>query len=77
MNAIRNIRIRLGKTQAELADALDVTQGNVSLYENGQSVPQAAAAKLIDFAKTLGLEIGYDHVYGAVDLPAPTTQEGA
>ena len=69
MNALRTIRVRLGVTQAELADALGVSQGNVSFYERGQTIPSPVAAKLIDYARTKELPISYDHVYGAADLP--------
>lgn len=70
MNAFKRIRERLELTQAEIASALDMTQGNVSFYERGtQDVPPGVAAKLIDFAAERGLKIGYDHVYGARTLP--------
>lgn len=71
MNAFRPIRSRLGVTQAELADVLGVSQGNISFYERGQTVPPEIAGKLIAFAAERGLPIGYDHVYGAADLPPP------
>lgn len=65
MNSFLAIRKRLDMTQAEIAAPLGVTQGNVSFYENGQTVPPAIAAKLIDLAKSKGIEINFDDVYGA------------
>jgi putative transcriptional regulator len=69
MNPFRTIRLRLGVSQAEIGSALGVSQSNVSFYEKGQTVPPEAASKLIAFAREHGLEISYDHVYGAAELP--------
>lgn len=69
MNALKAIRAKLGVTQAEVADALSVSQGNVSFYENGQNIPSDVARALIAFAKERGLLIGFDHVYGDLELP--------
>lgn len=66
MNQISNIRGRLGVTQAAMADALGVTQGNVSNYERGQTMPPDVAERLIVYAKTLKLSLSYDDVYGPV-----------
>ncbi|WP_080708221.1 helix-turn-helix domain-containing protein [Bordetella bronchiseptica] len=64
MNAIQSIRKRLGVTQAHLAAGIGMTQGNVSNYECGrQSVPPDVAARLIDWAKSLGHEITFDQIY--------------
>lgn len=71
MNAFRSIRDRLGVTQAQMADALGMTQGNVSLYEaKGQTVMPEVAKRLIDYAATLGVELTFDHIYGDAELPA-------
>lgn len=70
MNAIRPIRERLKLTQQALADALGCTQGNVGHYERGQTLPPDVAKRLIEVAAQKGLRIGYDHVYGAIPLPA-------
>lgn len=69
MNALRTIRQRLDVSQAEMADALGVSQGNVSFYEKGQTLPPHVAQRLIDFSAGRGLAIGFDHVYGAAELP--------
>jgi putative transcriptional regulator len=75
MNAFRSIRERLRVTQAVIAEAIGVTQGNVSFYERGQTVPPDIAGKLIAFAASRGLCITYDHVYGAAELPIVASEE--
>lgn len=87
MNALKAIRERLEVTQAELGAAIKVSQGNVSFYERGQTVPPDVAERLIAFAVGKGLPISYNHVYGACPLPElgkprkrqakPSTQEAA
>ena len=68
MNAIKPIRSLLGVSQSELATALEVSQGNVSFYEKGQTVPPSIAAKLIEYAKKKGFDITYEHIYGGAPL---------
>lgn len=70
MNAIKAIRDRLGLTQAAFAEGIGCTQGNVGHYERGQTVPPTVAARVLDFADARGLQIGFDHVYGRIGLPA-------
>lgn len=78
MSAIQTIRRRLDLTQAALAEAIGVTQGNVSFYERGQTIPPAVAGRLIEFAKGKGVALSYDHVYGAAEIPdAPAIPEPA
>lgn len=71
MNNIKSIRERLGVTQAELAAALGMTQGNVSFYERGQMVPPDAARKMIDFASARGQVITFNDIY----MPELATQD--
>jgi putative transcriptional regulator len=72
MNAIRSIRACLGLTQAQLAAALGMTQGNVLHYEQGrQGVPSDVARRLIEHAATLGVDLTFDHIYGGAVLPPP------
>lgn len=68
MNNIAPIRRRLAMSQAALAVELGVTQGNVSFYERGQTVPPDVARKLIDFAATRGITLTFDDVYA--EMPA-------
>jgi putative transcriptional regulator len=71
MNTFLAIRQRLELTQAALAELLGCTQGNVSFYEKGQTVPPPVAGKLIEVAKARGHDyLTFDHVYGAAALPA-------
>lgn len=72
MNSISRIRAQLGVTQSALAEALDVTQGNISHYERGQVVPPAVATRLIEYAARLGHQLRFDDIYGAAPdlLPA-------
>lgn len=53
---IEQLRKRAGLSQVELAKALNITQGAVSQWENGISVP--SSEKLPEIAKILGCEIG-------------------
>ena len=65
MNKISHIRAQLGVTQFAMAQALGMSQGNVSNYENGQTVPPYVADKLIKYAATFGRVLTYDAIYGA------------
>lgn len=64
MNNIKAIRDHLGVTQVALASGMGCTQGNVSFYEKGQTIPPDAAKRLIDYAATLGHTITFNDVYG-------------
>src|SRR6185295_7594625 len=81
MDTFKRIRERLGWTQAEMAAVLDVSQGTISFYENGKTVPPQVARKLIDVARQRGLDVTFDHVYGDEALPIvndkPTKPERA
>lgn len=66
VNTFRQIRERLGVTQAVLAAGIGVTQGNVSFYEKGQTVPPAVAQRLIKYAARLGHELTFNDVYGGL-----------
>jgi len=74
MNPLQTIRARLGVTQAALAKALGVSQGNISHYEKGQEVPPPIAKLLIEFAAGLGHVVTYVQIYGepagAIQPPA-------
>lgn len=66
MNPIYDIRARLGVTQAAMAQGIGVTQGNVSNYERGQTMPPDVAGKLITYAKTLGHTITHNDIYAPI-----------
>lgn len=69
MSRIKEIRERLEMTQAELAEALGCTQGNVGHYERGQTLPPERATSLIEFAQRRGVRLTMDQVYGMQPLP--------
>ncbi|CUJ66132.1 putative zinc finger/helix-turn-helix protein%2C YgiT family [Achromobacter xylosoxidans] len=75
MNAIHAIRKKLGVTQAALASGIGVTQGNVSFYEKGQTVPPHVAERLIEYAATHGVALTFDQIYRPD--PAPAQQEAS
>lgn len=75
MNAIHAIRKKLGVTQAALASGIGVTQGNVSFYEKGQTVPPHVAERLIEYAATHGVALTFDQIYRPE--PTPVQQEAA
>ena len=52
---IKELRIAAGLTQAQLADAMGVTQGMVAAWEQGANYPRAD--KLPALAKALGVSI--------------------
>ncbi len=68
--AIKSIRSRLGLSQSALAEAMGMTQGNVSFYERGQTLPPDVGRRLIEIARDRGLRIDFNHIYGGVVLPA-------
>ena len=64
MNKILEIRTKLGLSQRALADALALSQGNVSHYECGrQEVPPDVARRLISFAESRGESLTFDDIY--------------
>lgn len=73
MNHIKEIRVRLGVSQAELAKGIGVTQGNVLHYEKfRQTIPPERAKRVIRFAADRGLAIDFEDIYGhAGDPPIP------
>lgn len=76
MSTIKSIRERLGMTQAALAQAIGCTQGNIGHYEKGQSVPPEMARRIIATAQRVGLAVGYEDIYGPVDVSAEAVGRG-
>lgn len=69
MNNIHQIRKRLGLTQEAFGEAIGVSQGNVSHYEQGrQEVPPDVARRVISAAETAGHVVTFDDIYA---LPPP------
>ena len=64
MNNIHQIRKRLGLSQAAFGEAIGVSQGNVSHYEQGrQEVPPDAARRVISAAESHGHALTFDDIY--------------
>jgi transcriptional regulator with XRE-family HTH domain len=70
MHHLKAIRARLDLTQAAFAEAIGVTQSNVSHYECGrQQMPPDVARRLIATAKEMGVDLSFDDIY-APEAPA-------
>ena len=70
MSTIQKIRTRLDLTRTQMAEALDVTVGNIAHYEvRGQVVPPKVAGQLIAFAHKRGVPLTFDDVYADDFLP--------
>lgn len=73
MNSIKQIRQALGMKQTQMAAAIGCSQGAISFYELGRNDPPPdVATVVIGLARSLNLDIGYDHVYGAKPIPQVT-----
>lgn len=71
-NNIKQVRERLGLSQASFAEAIGVSQGNISHYEcQRQNVSPDVARRVIAAAHKLGVVITFDDVY------APTAEAKA
>lgn len=61
---IKQFRIQQGLTQAELASALDLTQGAISHYESGRrELDKRMADRLIAYADSIGIRLTYNDVF--------------
>ena len=64
MNPILELRKQLGVSQSELAAAIGVTQSAISQFEKDSATPSPdTVKKLIDFARTRGVEVSFDSIY--------------
>ena len=64
MNNILAIRRRLGLQQSEFADAIGVTQSNVSHYENGRNDPSLDVGRqVVALAKQMGHCVTLEDVF--------------
>ena len=65
MSNLHRIRKRLALSQAAFAEAVGVTQSNVSHIEQGrQEVTPALARRVIAAARERGVEVSFDDIYG-------------
>ena len=66
MVLVKTLRERAGITQATLADAMNVTQSCISMWETGEATPQSD--KLPKLAEVLGCRI--DDLFEKKENPA-------
>lgn len=68
-NNLREIRKKLKLTQAQLAQMIGCSTGNISQYENnGQRIRQEVAMRIISAAKFRGLAITFEDIYGKTNM---------
>jgi len=48
METIKEIRIRLGYTQKQMAELLEVDQVTVNRWENGKAIPRRVSKRQLD-----------------------------
>jgi putative transcriptional regulator len=71
MNSLIDLRKRLSLSQAELGSAIEVNQSAISQYERGEiAMNPDVALRLIDFARSRGIEIAMETLYRRVALVA-------
>ena len=70
---LRTRRKELGLTQQDIADLFGIKSVNVSDWERGEGMPEAA--KLLRLAKRLGLSVS--QLLGEHDLRQPSTADNA
>lgn len=77
MNNVQTIRKSLGLSQAAFAEAIGVSQGNVSHIEQGrQEVTPGLARRIIAAAADRGVDVTFDDIY-RVEPADPETEEAA
>ncbi|MDH1251039.1 helix-turn-helix transcriptional regulator [Comamonas thiooxydans] len=72
MQNLKIIRERLGLSQEAMGSVMGCVQGNITAYEralNPRPIPAPRASKVIEYAASKGLHIGFDHIYGTAPLP--------
>ena len=64
MSNLKRIREKVGMTQAELADAIGMTQGAIAHYENERRKPGLSECRLIvDALNRKGAKASLDEVF--------------
>lgn len=67
---LRTLRLRAGKSQADIAGLLNITREAYSMYENGKRQPSFdALLVLADFYM-----VSMDYLFGRTDTPAPAKE---
>lgn len=68
-NNLRTIRKMLKMTQTELAQMIGCSTGNISQIENnGQRIRQEVAQRIVAAAKTKGVSITFEDIYGEMNM---------
>lgn len=60
IRTVKDLRRKLGWTQARLAKSVGLSQGRISAYENGTQLALLKCAKLIKLAEKHGLRFEVD-----------------
>ncbi|MCG9699616.1 helix-turn-helix domain-containing protein [Vibrio natriegens] len=64
MNKLKDFRCQVGATQQKIADLVDVKQGTIVRYENGErQVSINMARKLVSAFNSLGANCVFDDVF--------------
>lgn len=72
MNPILQLRKRLKASQVQMGKAIGVSQSAVSQYEKGRATPSPdVVRRLIEFAKTRGVEVSFEWIYAPNDQNGP------
>lgn len=59
-DCIKNARFKLGLSQREFADLVNVSNTSISLYEIGERVPSfRVIRRIVDFLRSKDIEIEY------------------
>ena len=67
MDRLRKLRRERDIKQSDLSDYMSVSQGTLSLWENGKKEPDLASlAKLADY-----FQVSIDFLLGKCDIPQP------
>lgn len=65
-NRIKELRVKKGLYQRDIADILGTTQKQYSRYENGTEMPYALLVKLSNF-----FEVNTDYILGKTNIKEP------
>lgn len=67
---LRSLRLRAGKSQADIAGLLNITREAYSMYENGKRQPSFDALLVLADLYTVSM----DYLFGRTDNPSPAKE---
>lgn len=71
-NILKNLRMSRGYTQAEFADALNISRSRIGMYETGAREPDFETLEMIaDF-----FHVDTDYLLGRADRTGPSSETG-